>query len=235
MCSPARCNTRVLAGWVAQGAVLSNADRPQLVALEAAPGQQIMLKGATQRLKATAVYADGSKKDVTAEALFSSSDSGVCSVDGGGLATAGHFGQAVVIVSYLRQPATVRIVVPQPLPTEFPQPPVHNKIDELVDARLRLLGLPPADLCTDQEFLRRAYLDVTGTLPSVAEARAYLADQDSQKRGRLMDKLLGRRGVRRLLGHEVERPVPHEERVSQHAVAQRGAGLPPLGADEHRQ
>jgi len=180
----------MLAAWVAQGAVLSCQNRPALLSLQAAPGERVLPKGDTQRLTATAIYADGSKKDVTGNALFISSDAGVCGVDDGGRVTAGNYGQAVIIVRYLRQPATVRIVVPQPLPGPFPQVPTNNKIDELVDAKLRVLGLPPAELCSDHEFLRRAYLDVTGTLPSVDEARAYLADQDPQKRARLVDRLL---------------------------------------------
>ena len=67
-----------------------------------------------------------------------------------------------------------------------------NRIDELVFARLKGLGIQPAPLCSDAVFLRRAHLDLTGTLPTVDEARAFLADTNPNKRGVLVDRLLAR-------------------------------------------
>ena len=67
-----------------------------------------------------------------------------------------------------------------------------GKIDELVFARLRSLGLQPSPLCSDAVFLRRAYLDVIGTLPTANEARDFLLDRDPQKRSALIDHLLER-------------------------------------------
>jgi len=71
-------------------------------------------------------------------------------------------------------------------------PAPHNKIDELVFARLRGLDLQPARLCSDAVFVRRAYLDVIGTLPTADEAGAFITDQDPDKRSRLVDRLLAR-------------------------------------------
>jgi len=68
----------------------------------------------------------------------------------------------------------------------------QGKIDELVLANLKRLGIPPANLCSDAVFLRRAYLDVIGTLPTSQEASQFLADRDPNKRGALIDRLLGR-------------------------------------------
>ena len=68
----------------------------------------------------------------------------------------------------------------------------QGKIDELVFANLKRLGIPPANLCSDAVFLRRAYLDVIGTLPTSQEASQFLADRDPNKRGALIDRLLGR-------------------------------------------
>lgn len=66
------------------------------------------------------------------------------------------------------------------------------KIDEMVFAKLKELKIEPANLCADGVFLRRAYLDVIGTLPAVAEAREFLKDTNPQKRKALVDKLLAR-------------------------------------------
>ena len=68
----------------------------------------------------------------------------------------------------------------------------QSKIDELVLARLKQLNIAPAPLSTDAVFLRRVYLDVIGTLPSLQEAQAFLADQSPDKRSRLIDRLLER-------------------------------------------
>jgi hypothetical protein len=68
----------------------------------------------------------------------------------------------------------------------------HGKIDELVFARLKRLRIQPANPCSDAVFVRRVYLDVIGTLPTGPEARAFLDDQDPNKRGILIDRLLER-------------------------------------------
>jgi hypothetical protein len=67
-----------------------------------------------------------------------------------------------------------------------------SKIDELCFAKLKSLGIQPSELCTDQEFLRRACLDVIGVLPKSQEVRAFLSDKDPQKRAKLVDRLLSR-------------------------------------------
>lgn len=77
---------------------------------------------------------------------------------------------------------------------ELPTPSVpRGRIDELVFAKLGELGIEPAHPCSDAVFLRRAYLDVIGTLPTVDEARAFLTDKDPDKRDKLIDALLQRR------------------------------------------
>jgi hypothetical protein len=68
----------------------------------------------------------------------------------------------------------------------------QGKIDELVFANLKRLAIPSANLCSDAVFLRRVYLDVIGTLPTSQEASQFLADRDPDKRGALIDRLLGR-------------------------------------------
>lgn len=67
-----------------------------------------------------------------------------------------------------------------------------NKIDELVFVRLQQLNIAPAQLCSDAVFVRRVYLDVTGTLPSAAEARQFILDHGPNKRAALIDRLLER-------------------------------------------
>jgi hypothetical protein len=73
--------------------------------------------------------------------------------------------------------------------TDWPTP--ETKVDRYVFRRLAKLGLQPA-ACSDAVFLRRAHLDVIGTLPTAAEVRAFLQDRDPGKRTALVDRLLAR-------------------------------------------
>ncbi|HLX63290.1 MAG TPA: DUF1553 domain-containing protein [Planctomycetota bacterium] len=66
------------------------------------------------------------------------------------------------------------------------------RIDKLIFARLERLGLQPANLCSDSCFLRRAFFDVIGTLPTAQEVKAFLADSSAEKRAVLIDRLLAR-------------------------------------------
>lgn len=69
---------------------------------------------------------------------------------------------------------------------------VANKIDTLVLAGLKKHGLEPANLCPDEVFVRRVFLDVIGTLPTGPEVRAFLKDKRPDKRAKLIDALLKR-------------------------------------------
>ena len=80
-----------------------------------------------------------------------------------------------------------------PNPFESPEVPTSTKgVDGLVFARLKRLGIQPANICSDPVFVRRAYLDVIGTLPGGAEAREFILDQNPDKRRALIDRLLER-------------------------------------------
>ena len=68
----------------------------------------------------------------------------------------------------------------------------RTEIDKLVLARLEQLKIEPANLCSDGVFVRRAYLDVIGTLPSAQEAKDFILDRSPDKRRALIDRLLER-------------------------------------------
>jgi len=67
-----------------------------------------------------------------------------------------------------------------------------NKIDEIVFRHLNQLHIEPAQLCSDPVFLRRVYLDATGTLPTAAEAQQFILDRNPNKRSDLINQLLER-------------------------------------------
>jgi hypothetical protein len=100
-------------------------------------------------------------------------------------------GSAILVFVLPAAMVTAANVAPSPF--ESPASPVpRSQIDKLVLGRLERLGIPPAHLCSDAVFVRRAYLDVIGTLPTAQEARTFLADQDPNKRSILIDRLLER-------------------------------------------
>jgi hypothetical protein len=183
---------KMLLWWIEQGAPYNDAKLPKLVSVKAVPAEQVLQKGQTQQLAVTAVFSDGTQTDVAPLASFQSTDSKVAATDAEGKVKAEDFGQCAIVATYLRQSGVVRIAVPQPLPSPFPAVQANNKIDELVFANLKALGFPPAEVCADEVFLRRVYLDVIGTLPTPDEARVFLADADPQKRSKLIDRLLQR-------------------------------------------
>jgi len=138
------------------------------------------------------VFSDGAQSDVTAFARYTSSVPMVAAAAAGGKVKAEGFGGAAIIATYRRRSAVAQVTVPRKLAKPFPKVPTYNKIDELVLARLKELGILPSGLSTAAQFLRRVYLDVIGLPPTPAEARKFLADKDARKRAKLIDALLER-------------------------------------------
>ncbi|MBK8040285.1 MAG: DUF1553 domain-containing protein [Verrucomicrobiaceae bacterium] len=104
-------------------------------------------------------------------------------------------GETVIVARYMGQVAISRVDVPAEklLPAErYAKLPLRNEIDKLVYARLQKVGYLPSDTCSDAEFLRRTSLDAIGMLPSVEEARAFLADKNPSKYEQWIDQLLER-------------------------------------------
>ncbi|NQV24511.1 MAG: DUF1553 domain-containing protein [Rhodopirellula sp.] len=186
---------RVVADWIRAGGVAGDADAAKLSAIQVAPQNSRMPMEAPRQLQVTARFSDGREIDVTHLAKFQSNSEPLATVDEFGLVTTGdNPGEAAIMASYLGEVDVFRAIVPQPdNGSAFPQQPVLNFIDELVDAKLRKLNIYPNGLCSDSEFLRRVYLDIIGTLPTAEESRAYLEDSSLDKRKMLVDTLLTRK------------------------------------------
>ncbi len=185
---------RTLAEWIGSGMTYSYDGAPALAGVEVEPKERPYHKGESQHLKVSARYSDGSVRDVTDLATFSSNDKQIVNVsEDGTLAVEQASGQAVVVARYMGMVAASRVLVPtDKLLAEdaYNGLPVNNFIDEKAYARFRQLGLLPSAPCSDAEFLRRASLDAIGLLPAVEEARAFIAESDPQKRARAIDRLL---------------------------------------------
>jgi Protein of unknown function (DUF1549)/Protein of unknown function (DUF1553)/Bacterial Ig-like domain (group 2) len=184
---------RVLLNWLKAGAPGPKVDDPKLLRLELSPASKVLKTGDHQQLKAIAAFTDGSRRDVTWLTRFDSNDGGVIAVSPGGLVTARRNGETAIRASFQTGVAVAVITVPFDSPIDSARLSTKNNfIDEHVLAKLAALRIEPSDLCPDEEFIRRAFLDAVGTLPTADEVRAFLSDKSSDKRAKLVDSLLNR-------------------------------------------
>lgn len=178
--------------WVKAGAKWTP-EPAKLAALEVTP-PEIQFTGPDQKqqLRAVAVWSDGTREDVTCLSRFRTNDDAVCNVDDDGLVTSADMGDSHVVVFYDNAVIPVPVIRPvsDQIGEKYPQIAGRTEIDRRVIEKLRKLGIVPADVCGDAEFLRRVCLDISGTLPTAAEVRAFIDDTSADKRARKVDELL---------------------------------------------
>jgi hypothetical protein len=187
---------RILSGWVAEGC--RDAGPSPLARLEVSPERLRVPTPAVgdapeQQLTVKAHFKRGEVRDVTPLAVFSTSDLESVSVTPGGLVRFRRCAEVSILVRYLDQFTSARLTWIRPDPKfVFTAPKPANYIDEHVFSRQRELQLLPSAVASDEVFLRRVYLDVIGGLPTPREAREFLDSKDSDKRAKLIDRLLER-------------------------------------------
>jgi hypothetical protein len=197
---------QILQRWIEAGAPDDDKAVPVPVEITLAPDHLVFkaplaaqkLKP-TQQMKVTARYSDGTLRDVTDFALFSVNNPSVGNINKTGLLSVGGKGDGFVFARFNRFTIGSEIIVLPASTTgaaayRWTNPPANNEFDRIVYDRLQKLRLLPSQLCDDETFLRRATLDLAGTLPSVAEYRAFLADTSADKRARLVDRLIASDG-----------------------------------------
>ncbi len=180
--------------WIAEGMLYQRPGEPTLVRIEVQPREGSYRKGESVSLRATAHYADASRRDVTALADFSVNDKEIIRVNEAGRVQVGQLsGEAVVVARFMGHVDAARFTVPADavLPAErYDAWPRHNFIDDLAVAQFRKLALYPSALAEDEVFFRRSSLDVIGRLPSAEEVRAALCDPAPDRRERWVERLL---------------------------------------------
>lgn len=185
---------RLLERWIAEGVKNDAATTARATRLEVLSSEIVLdLPGRRHRLIAIAHFPDGSTREVTTDAQFTSSVPDVATVSADGQITAVRRGETAIIVRYEGTLATVpTTVMGQRTGFTWTQPPQFNFIDQHVDAKLQRLKIQPSEICSDSEFLRRVYLDLTGRIPPPEIVRAFLADATptQAKREKLIDELL---------------------------------------------
>jgi hypothetical protein len=184
---------RLLYRWIAAGARPDIAAAPTLVGLDVSPRSAILHEPADRvGITVRAAFSDGVLRDVTRLACFEPSNL-LVKVDATGQVVRVAHGESAILVRFLDRQAVVRLAfVPARPGFVWKDLPEYSYIDRHVFAKLRTLRMQPSDACGDSEFLRRAYLDTLGVLPTADEARRFLADHSQDKRRRLIDALVDR-------------------------------------------
>jgi WD40 repeat protein/mono/diheme cytochrome c family protein len=185
---------QILRAWIAKGATVDFAST-KAVKIEVSPTNPVVERiGGRQQMRVIATYADGKTRDVTREAFIESGNTEIATADRSALLTAIRRGEAPVLARYEgAYAATTLTVMGDRKGFVWENPPAYNKIDELVAGKWQRMKIKPSGLCNDAEFIRRAYLDLTGLPPSSEEVRAFMADATEQraKREALVGKLIG--------------------------------------------
>jgi hypothetical protein len=179
--------------WIDAGAPLDPPTVAHPDSVQVLPSQLLLNEGTSQRLTVRAHYSDGTERDVTLLAVFSSTNDVSAAIIDTGVVTAARRGEAFVLARFSTfTVATQVLVVPKNIDYHFPDLPENDYIDTLVDAKLKKLRIVPSGVCDDQTFVRRAYLDLIGLLPTRKERDDFIADTHPDKRARLIDLLLKR-------------------------------------------
>ena len=186
---------QALVRWHEAGVPSDPATVPTPSALEIYPNGAVLDgKGSTQKLTVRAKYSDGTDRDVTNLTVFLSNNDNSAKVTPEGVVTAGERGEAFLMARFATFTVGVPfIVLPKGLQFSFPNVPENNYIDKLINGKLKKLRITPSDLCSDEAFLRRVYVDIVGVLPTAEEYARFMTNAAPNKRDLLVDELLGRK------------------------------------------
>ncbi|MCA9041645.1 MAG: DUF1549 domain-containing protein, partial [Planctomycetaceae bacterium] len=188
---PEDVDYHILTDWIRQGTPGPLKDAVTVARLEIFPAERVLQPGAVQQLRVIAHYSDETSRDVTAWAKYDSMDESVVSINDAGLVSITGKGQTTALVRYEGQAEIAMFMAPYSESIDLADWKNNNFVDELAVKKFEELGLQPSPLSDDATFLRRAYLDATGTLPSAEETRSFLASDDPEKRNHIIDELLG--------------------------------------------
>lgn len=183
----------LLSRWLRSGANGPSATSPRLVRLDVHPRQAIVAQPQGElQIQVNATFSDGTSRDVTDTACYELSNLNA-TVSAAGVVSRGKFGETTLIVRYLHEQRPVPIAFIESRPDfVWNDPQAFNEIDHFVFEKLKRLRINPSTLSSDSVFVRRAYLDAIGRLPSAEESREFVADDRDDKRTRLIDQLLVR-------------------------------------------
>ena len=181
--------------WLRAGAPKDEGQVPAVTRVDIFPPNAVLQgTGAQHRITVQATYADGSDRDVTSLAFFMSNNDNSATINQAGMATAAKRGEAFIMARFETFTVGSQFIV---LPTDdeftWQDTSEYNYIDSLLHDKFRKLRIQPSDVCSDEEFLRRATLDITGTLPTRQEYHEFIGSPAEHRRNNLIDQLVDRK------------------------------------------
>jgi hypothetical protein len=185
---------RTMYTWLLEGSKNDPPAYATLKKVEVLPGGRVLNQPSRwQQLSVLGHFSDGSVRDVTRLTVFSSSENALASVSATGLVEFSQAGEVAILCRYLEEMVPVRITYLEPKPgLKWNNPPENNYVDKHIFSKLKMLDILPSEVCSDQEFVRRAFMDACGVLPKPEEAKAFLDSKEPNKRAKLIDQLLER-------------------------------------------
>ncbi|MGE3314603.1 MAG: DUF1549 domain-containing protein, partial [Planctomycetaceae bacterium] len=184
---------QILRNWIQAGMPADALKTPKLQRIDVSPRERVLFDPESEvKVTVTAEFSDGSKRDVTRLAVYEPDNTLVTVSDDGTVRKLGS-GETTIIARYLDKQKPVRVAfVPARPDFVWSGPEPTNEIDKLVFAKLESLRIHPSPVATDAVFMRRAYLDLLGLIPTADEAKRFIDDKTPDKRARLVDSLLER-------------------------------------------
>jgi hypothetical protein len=190
---PASDYYNTLLRWIQAGALDDAATVPQVTGISLEPGKVVFHpKDKARPLQVIAKYSDGTTRVVNNLALYLTNNKNTADIDNNGSVTPGKRGDTFVFARFAKYTVGAEIVVLPPGQFRWPKTASNNYIDDLVYAKLKDLRILPSGLASDEEFLRRAYLDLIGLPPTTEEYLAFVGDSAPDRRSKLIDRLLAR-------------------------------------------
>ena len=185
---------RIMHTWISEAVTEIDTKEPKVVGMELIPMTRRYKKGDQQQLRVVAEFGDGTKRDVTALAQYDSLVENIATVTPRGKVEILGSGQTAIMVRFMGQAKVSTVISPYKEKVDLAGFKPNNMIDEHIKKRFNQLGLEPSSLCSDEVFIRRAFIDTIGTLPEPEKVKAFLASKYPEKRSQLIDELLGLTG-----------------------------------------
>ncbi len=179
--------------WLDRGAQADTQESASLTGITVLPSEVVFARpDELQKVIVLAHYSDGTDRDVTAHTVFLSNNEGAAAINEQSLIQSVAAGEAFVLARFQQFTAGTSCIVRPGTNFEFPQVPSNNYIDELVYRKLNKLHIEPSGLINDEQFLRRASLDLIGQLPTPEQLESFRNNADDNKRTALVESLINR-------------------------------------------
>ena len=189
---------QLLKSWIESGAPPPRPDEISVQRIAVMPAANVVSQGQQFPVSVTAHFDDGTTRDVTRWARFSSTDESLARVDQEGNISVIGYGEGAITAWYSSKLAVARVTSPydNEISSEVAKKTFRSKQDNFIDRlilnQLERLNILPSPLAEDEVFLRRAYLDTIGTLPTPQEVLEFTAQSSQHRKERLVNSLLER-------------------------------------------